>query len=150
MSFNKELNLPLSYSWNIITIILEIITILVLMYIFYDYFWKVIKNYIVRPRVPYLKERYIKRLEKLKNDVSENRYDIRDAYYNLSKIIREFIDKSTGINVLNLTKSEIEKIGISDLSLLMEEYYPPEFSKFSDSDIINSIVITIELIKKWE
>ena len=150
MSFNKELNLPLNYSWNIITIILEIITILVLMYIFYDYFWKVIKNYIVRPRVPYLKERYIKRLEKLKNDVSENRYDIRDAYYNLSKIIREFIDKSTGINVLNLTKSEIEKIGISDLSLLMEEYYPPEFSKFSDSDIINSIVITIELIKKWE
>ena len=149
MSFNKELNLPLNYSWNIITIILEIITILVLMYIFYDYFWKVIKNYIVRPRVPYLKERYIKRLEKLKNDVSENRYDIRDAYYNLSKIIREFIDKSTGINVLNLTKSEIEKIGISDLSLLMEEYYPPEFSKFSDSDIINSIVITIELIKKW-
>ena len=150
MSFNKELNLPLNYSWNIITIILEIITILVLMYIFYDYFWKVIKNYIVRPRVPYLKERYIKRLEKLKNDVSENRYDIRDAYYNLSKIIREFIDKSTGINVLNLTKSEIEKIGISDLSLLMEEYYPPEFSKFSDSDINNSIVITIELIKKWE
>lgn len=150
MSINKELDLPLGYSWNIMTVLLEVMAILVLMYTFYDYFWKIIKNYITMPRIPHLKDRYIKKLEKLGNDVNDNSIDVKEAYYHLSKIIREFIDKSTGIKVLNLTKEEIKKIGINELSLLMEEYYPPEFSEYSDSNIANSIMRTIELIKKWE
>lgn len=150
MNLNKELEMPLEHSWNIVTIILELVVIMLLMYLFYDYFWKIIKNYIIKPNVPKLKDRYLRKLENLINEVNDKAIDLRDAYYSLSKIIREFIEKSTGINVLNLTKSEIQKFGIKKLSLLMEEYYPPEFSKFSSGDIVDSIKRTMELIKGWE
>ena len=150
MDIEKELKMPFDYSWNIVIIMLEIIVIIILGYIFYKYFWQILKNYIIKPDVPHLRDRYVKKLTKLYKDVENKKIDLRDAYLKLSKLIREFIEGTTGINVLTLSKSEVKKLGIKELSLLMEEYYPPEFSKYSEGNILNSIDRTLKVMKMWE
>lgn len=150
MSIEKELETPLRYSGNLIIIMIEVIVIILLVFLFYDYFWKIIKNYMLHKDLPKLHDKYIKKLKKLLMHVEDGKMDLKEAYLRLSIIIREFIEKATGINVLNLSKSEIQKLGIKDLSLLMEEYYPPEFSQNLNSDIASSIKRTINLIKNWE
>ena len=38
---------------------------------------------------------------------------------------------------------------MDDLSLLMEEYYPPEFAQRGTGDILNSIEKSMGVIRKW-
>ena len=145
-----KLNLPLSYSSDLVIVIIEIIIILILLIIFMDVYWESLLNYFSQPDVPHIKDVYLKRLYNL-NKLADNRNeDVKELYFKLSKIIREFIEKTTSINVLNLSKSEIKKLDIKDLDRLMEEYYPPEFSSSIDGDIKRSIENTISLIKTWE
>ena len=149
MNIENELKSPLTYSWNLPIVMIEVILLIILGYLFYKYFWHLLKNYIIKPDIVHLEDRYIKKLRKLYDNIQNGRIDLREGYIKLSKLIREFIDQSTGINVLTLSKSEVKKLGIKELSLLMEEYYPPEFSKYSKGDILKSIVRTIDVIKNW-
>ena len=98
---------------------------------------------------PVLRSTYIHKLEQLINKVTSNRISNRDAYVELSTTIRDFIEIVSGINVVSLSKKEVKELNIDDLSLLMEEYYPPEFAKYTSGDVINSINRTIEVIKRW-
>ena len=99
--------------------------------------------------IPALNREYIKKLELLMNDVKEEEIDNREAYKKMSLIIREFIAKTTKINVLNLTKDEINKLNIHDLSSLMDEYYKNEFARTSKGDILDSLNKTMEVIRTW-
>ena len=99
--------------------------------------------------LPPLNIEYIQKLETLLKNVINEDMEIKDAYYQMSVLIREFIEKKTKINVLNLTKNEIDKIGIKDLKELMEEYYPAQFSKGGSLDFKKSIERTMEVIRTW-
>ena len=152
MNFTHELEEPFKYSWSIVITIAIIIVIVVLAYVIFrnrSFFYKMYQKFFKKAQVPSLKRIYIFKLERLMNDVRSGKIDVREAYVKLSIIIRDFIQKTTGINVLCLSKEEVYKMNIQPLSMLMNEYYPPEFAKYANGDIVNSIGRTIEVIKQW-
>ena len=140
---------PFSYSWNLVKMLVIIIVFVILYYIVDKYFLDKIKKGLNKAKVPSLRMLYLRKLEKLLLDVMNNQIDIRDAYFKLSGIIRGFIKLASGINILSMSKNEVHALGNEEVSMLMEEYYPPEFAKYSKGDIVGSIQRTMELIKKW-
>lgn len=149
MQIPKELESPFTYSWKLVIILLIIIFFIVGILLFYKYLYPKFIKIFRKARVPSLKTRYLEKLMSLLKEVDENRIGVREAYFKLSNIIRGFIKKASGLNVLNMSKEEIKKNGILNLGELMEEYYPPEFSKYSKGDIKSSIERTMEVIKRW-
>ena len=152
MNIQHELEEPFRYSWNLVYILLGLIVLLIIGYLlirFSPFFSKLFNKFFRKAIVPGFKSRYLRQLEKLKILVDRNEISNRNAYLKLSSIIRGFIEKSTGINVLSLSKNEVKKLNMNDLSLLMEEYYPPEFAKESKGNILASIERTMEVIKRW-
>ncbi len=153
MNIQYELEEPFYYSWKLVYILGIILVLLIIGYFitryssfFYKHFIEIFK----KATVPSLKNIYLRRLSKLRNDINNNKINNRDAYLRLSNTIREFIEKATGINVLSMSKSEAKKLNMKDLSLLMEEYYPPEFSSNKEGNIMGSIDRTMEVIKRWK
>ena len=149
MDINRDIELPFSYSDRLVKILIIIVIVIVLAYVFDKLFRKKIVKMIHKPNVPKLKIKYEKRLENLYNKVQTNRIDVKNGYIELSNIVREFIEKATGIKVSSFSKNEAYKMGMEDLSLLMEECYPPEFAPKGTGDILNSINKSIGVIRKW-
>ena len=149
MEIKNDLEMPFNYSWDLVKLLSIVIIAIIIILIFYKYFEKIIDKVRNKISLPYIKAWYIKKLQILLNNISKDKISIRDSYLQLSNIIREFIERVTGINVLTLSKKEIQNMKINNLSLLMEEYYPPEFSKNLKGDIITSINKTMEVIRKW-
>lgn len=152
MNTQYELEEPFRYSWDLVYALLIVIAILIIGYLiikFSPFFSKRFSKYFKKVQTPSYKARALKQLEKLRIDIENNHIDNRDAYLQLSNIIRKFIEKTTGINVLSLSKEEIKDLDMEELSLLMEEYYPPEFAKDSRGNILDSINRTTEVIKRW-
>ena len=143
---NECLNLEIksSNNFSIIDILLVIIIVIIIIL--------VILTIIIKKNdglIPLINKEYLNKLELLLNNVLNGDIADKEAYYEMSNIIKEFVMKKTKINVMNFTKDEIDKIGIKDLSLLMDEYYPAMFSKNNEGDIKESINKTMEVIKKW-
>lgn len=92
----------------------------------------------------------IKKLEIVKGELFCDDIDTHEAYSRISAIVRDFVKTRTKINVLNLTKEEIRKLGISKLNTLMEEIYYEEFSCKTNSDTMKSIENIMEVIRKWK
>lgn len=153
MQIPDKLEEPFTYSWKLVIIMLIIIAVVIIAVLFrkflLDKIIKLFKKVYDEKKVPNLRAKYLKKLEKLLMEVENGRIDIRDAYLKLSNIIREFIEKVTGINVSTMSKKEVENKGLKPLNMLMAEYYPPEFAKYSKGDIISSIKRTMEVIRKW-
>lgn len=149
MQINKDLELPFEYSWNLVILILSFVGLTIIGLIIYKFLHEKIKRAAQRITLPYLKSWYIRKLQNLLFSVTNNKIELREAYLQLSNIIRNFIVKTTGINVLNLSKKEITALRMDNLSSLMEEYYPPEFAKYSNGDIISSIKKTMDIINNW-
>ncbi len=152
MNIQYELEKPFRYSWNLVYLLLVILLLLVIGYLlirFSPFFSKTFNNIYNKTKVPNSKLKALKQLEKLRISIENNLISNRDAYLQLSKIIRVFIEKTTGIKVTSLSKAEIKKLDMNDLSILMEEYYPEEFGKDSRGNILDSIARTTEVIKKW-
>ena len=153
MQIPDKLEEPFTYSWKLVIIMLLIVFSIIIMVLFKKFLLEKMLNKISkiynRKKVPSLKTRYLKKLEKLLIDVERGNIEVREAYLRLSNIIRDFVEKVTGINVSAMSKKEVENKGLKPLNMLMNEYYPPEFSKYSKGDIINSIKRTMEVIKGW-
>lgn len=152
MKVTRDLEPPFTYSWSTVYILIAILILVILAYVIFrlkPFFYKKFAKAVHNAQIPNLKRIYIHKLEKLKNDVNKGKIENREAYVKLSVIIREFIQKTTGLDILSLSRKEAQKLEMKDLGLLMDEYYPPEFSKYSKGDIINSIERTSEVIKKW-
>ena len=150
MQINKDLELPFEYSWNLVKFLLAFLILIIVGLIIYKFLHDKIKRISQRITLPYVKSWYIRKLQNLLLAVTNNKIELRDAYLQLSNIIRNFIAKATGINVLNLSKKEIAALRMDNLSALMEEYYPPEFSKYSTGDIISSIRKAMDVIQVWK
>ncbi len=150
MDIERDIELPFTYSTDIIRTLIIIVILIVLVIVFDKLFRAKIIKIIKKPNIPKLKNKYERRLENLYQKASENRIDMRSGYTELSNIIREFIERATGIKVSSFSKNDAHKLGMDDLGLLMEEYYPPEFSKGEKGDILKSITKTMEVIKRWK
>lgn len=149
MNIDRDIELPFSYSDGIVKTLIIIIIIIVLAVIFDKLFRKRIIKFIRKPNIPKLKDRYERKLEHLYSKVETNRIDVKNGYIELSNIVREFIEKATGIKASSFSKNEAYKMGMEDLSLLMEECYPPEFAPKGTGDILKSIEKSVGVIKKW-
>ena len=67
----------------------------------------------------------------------------------ISVCIRGFIFEATGIPVEKYTLSEIRKVNIPALTQLVEEYYEPEFARFTYADVNQSLYKTRKVLELW-
>lgn len=145
MQFQGELQEPFTYSLIIMIILGVIILFSILFYLFEEKILAIIK----KNTLPYIKKRYLKKLDDLLNDINNNKIDNREAYQKLSNIGRGFIKAATNIDVLTITLMEAKKMEINHLADLMEECYPPEFAKQSNGQIVESINNARRIIQEW-
>ena len=148
-----EIKLQEPFDYNTIIIyVLFIVIIVLIVSLFIKKNKKTPKEVILvhYPDLLSIKNNYLQKLDDLLNKVNSKQYKKSEAYYKLSNIIRSFIYEVTNINVLSLSLIELDNYDIPYLKELMAEYYPPEFSRVSMSDIILSIQKTKEVITKWK
>lgn len=153
MQVTTDLRPMFSYSLiPIIVIVFLLIVILVLMLIKHKK-KKLVKNIdIIIPSkkdVNTIKRIYLLKIDNLSTDFNAKKVNNRQAYQNLSSLIRNFIYETTNIKVQNYTLSDIEKINMPILFELVSEYYDPEFSQISKGSITASIEKTRKVIEKW-
>lgn len=160
MPTSVELQKMFRYSFEPIawTILALVITTLILIAMI---IWKIMKNKSegrkntiksilwIKPDMERLKQEYLARLLKIEMEFDADTSRIRPAYENMSKLIRDFAYKATGIEVMKYSLSEIKKTELVDLADLIEEYYEPEFDKISAGDVKASIENTRRVISKW-
>lgn len=96
-----------------------------------------------------IKEKYLKELKQIESKLKKEEITTRIAYQNMSIVIRSFVYEMTNITVQNYTLREIKKIGMPILYELVKEYYVPEFSKYSRSNVASSIEKTRKVIEQW-
>lgn len=97
-----------------------------------------------------LKAKYLRELEKLEHEFSTEKITLRQAYQQISVVIRRFVFEATGIKVQNYTLDEIKTAHMPSLEALVAEYYSPEFAKQSKGDFMESLGKTKKVIEQWK
>ena len=97
-----------------------------------------------------IKNDYLRRIDILINNVNSNTITERKAYNELSLIIREFIYRTTKIDVLKYTLADAKASNSKELVELLNEYYEPEFSREGKGNLNISIENTRKVIKEWK
>ena len=92
---------------------------------------------------------YLKELDRLKNNLMINDITTDDALIKVKNIISEFVKINTKIDILSLSKSEINKLGIKSLNTLTEVYYDAFSKTVNNFDMIEHIEKMMEVIRKW-
>ena len=103
----------------------------------------------IKPDMERLRQEYLAKLMKIEMEFDSDTTQIRLAYERMSRLIRDFAYKATGIDVMKYSLSEIRKTEHDNLADLIEEYYEPEFDKISVGDVKASIEKTRGVISKW-
>ena len=103
----------------------------------------------VKPDMTKLKAEYMAALDKLEAKFNEDTTKIRPAYEGMSILVREFVYKATGTEVDKFSLSEISQTGFEDLTVLVGEYYKPEFDKISEGDVRASLAKSRRLVSEW-
>ena len=99
-----------------------------------------------------LKRKYEGQLQGLLRAYGGRQIEKREAYQDLSMLIREFVRDATGIHVENYTVKEIKSLGIRRLDMLMDEYYLPEFAeefRAKHKDFNTSCNTALGVIRSW-
>ena len=160
-----KLQHPFEYSWWVLLIaaVLGLIAAVAIVFFLIKLFSAlrkkkaapkpVAKKIVMSPDMIYrVKTQYIGKVQELLNGYNQNHIEKREAYQQLSALIREFVHEVTGINVENFTIREVKAFGIKKLDTLMEEYYVPEFAedeKAKDKDFLQSCNRAMGVIKAW-
>ncbi len=104
----------------------------------------------IRPEaMPRIKARYVGMLDKTAWDYNRGNIDKREAYQRMSRVIRLFVHRVTGLRVQHRTLSEIRELNIPMLTALVEEYYEPEFARDAQADANVSLDKTRRAIELW-
>lgn len=96
-----------------------------------------------------IKRKYLEELDVIESQLNTNMIHIRIAYQDISRVIRHFVYKVTNIHVQNYSLKEIKDLDMPMLYELMQEYYVPEFSKYSYGNVKDSLQKTRKVIEKW-
>ena len=94
-------------------------------------------------------EQYLKLIDDLQDRMEANQISVRQAYQELSRYIREFVEIQTGVDVTKYTLEEIRREDLPGLEGLIEEYYEPEFARVSRGDVAAAIKNTRRVIETW-
>lgn len=150
MLLDISLNGPFSYSVLplIIVLILFVITMIVFLCFNIRFEKKEKPIVVIAKDINSIKKKYLEELDGLSGNI--NVLSKKKVYNILSLIIRRFVLEATNVDVLKYSLSEIRELNIEPLTLLVSEYYEPEFNKESDADPITSINKTKEVISKWK
>ena len=73
----------------------------------------------------------------------------REAFQEMSGILRMFVFEMTGIHVHEFTLTEIRKVGIPAMPGLVSSYYKPEFAPRSRANAQAALAKTKEVILSW-
>ena len=153
MQWGVELVDPFSYSilgFIFFVLLVIILIILVARKIYVDTRPKTIKVVVKVVDRNRIRIEYIGKLNDLINRVNNKKIGTRNAYNELSIIIREFIYKVTRVNLLRYSLSDFKKLNNKVLLELITEYYEPEFSYEGTGDILASIDKTRKVIQEWK
>lgn len=96
-----------------------------------------------------IKRKYLEELDVIESQLNTNMIHIRIAYQDISRVIRHFVYEVTNIHVQNYSLKEIKDLDMPMLYELMQEYYVPEFSKYSYGNVKDSLQKTRKVIEKW-
>lgn len=96
-----------------------------------------------------LKHKYDSLLVELFEKRSKNKLSDREAFQELSKIVRNFAFATTGIRVQNYTLSEIKAANLPRLYELIAECYVPEFAKENNDNIYEAINKARKVVGEW-
>lgn len=96
-----------------------------------------------------IKRKYLEELDVIESQLNTNMIHIRIAYQDISRVIRHFVYEVTNIHVQNYSLKEIKDLDMPILYELMQEYYVPEFSKYSYGNVKDSLQKTRKVIEKW-
>lgn len=151
MQWDVKLRNPFSYS-NIGLVLLVIAIFGILLVILIDILSKKVKEIKETPKpidVNMIKNEYLAKIDNLIKRVNNKEIKERKAYNELSVIIREFIFKTTHIDVLKYTLADAKATNNKELIKLLNEYYEPEFSSEGKGDLNTSIENTRKVIREW-
>ena len=103
----------------------------------------------VKQDIAKLKTQYLAALDKIEASYNQDTTKIRPAYEGMSKVVREFVYKATGTEVDKFTLAEISNTEFKELTMLVGEYYKPEFDKISEGDVRASLEKSRRLVAEW-
>lgn len=92
---------------------------------------------------------YAAQLTELEARLDAGEIDMRQAYQEMSSVLRLFVHEMTGIHVHEFTLTEIRKVGIPRLTQLVSSYYTPEFALWSRADARKALKKTKDVIQTW-
>lgn len=92
---------------------------------------------------------YLMQLDELEKAFRNEKLSIREAYQNMSRIVRQFVQERTGIQADSYTLNDIKKLNIPKLEALISEFYSPEFSVKSQGDVFAALEKSRRIIEEW-
>ncbi|MCQ2505368.1 MAG: hypothetical protein MJ103_09045 [Saccharofermentans sp.] len=108
------------------------------------------KPYVRKRSIQEIKSDYLKQIDAIERKYKNNEIDDREAYLELSTVVRSFVQEMTGIKAVNLTLSEIKELGLPKLADLIAEFYRPEFAYESDgTDTVRHIADARTVVTQW-
>ena len=151
MQIETELRDMFSYSPILILPILLLIIILLVIILHKKKDIKKIKVVkLEQKNLNEIKSKYLYNIKLLINNLDNKKITNRTAYQNLSRLIRNCIFEVTNIKVQYYTLDDIKKLNIPILYELVEDYYDPEFQRYSNGNILKSINKTKKVIEEWK
>lgn len=100
-------------------------------------------------KLEHIKTKYNNMLINIEQKRYANKITDREAYQELSKVIRHFVYDATGIKVQNYTLEEIGRVNIPNLYYLIAECYVPEFAAENVGNVYESINKARKVIVEW-
>lgn len=96
-----------------------------------------------------MRSKYLRELAEIEAALDRGEISSKMAYQKISPCLRHFVYEVTGIRVHKYSLSEIKRINLPILEALVTEYYVPEFSLDSVSDVKASLQKTRKAIEEW-
>lgn len=97
-----------------------------------------------------LKIKYLDKIEKLEEKQKAEKISGRQSYLELSEIVREFVQESTGVKVSNYSLGEIKTLSMPSLYVLIEQFYKPEFgAEETEEGIENAFKDARRVVTEW-
>lgn len=96
-----------------------------------------------------LKYKYICLLSEIEQNRISEKINDRQAFQSLSKLVRDFVYKATGIKVQNYTLMEIHAANLPCLYELISQCYIPEFAIDTNTNVYEVINKARTVISEW-
>ena len=146
-----------SYSLILTIIALTLIALPIVIFLIYKLINRTPRTKVPKPKpVPVihydpmqLKSMYLEKIKEIETRYRNNLIDLRQAHLDLSKTVREYCAKASGVPTDKFTLGEIARLGKPTLFQLIREFYEPEFAYGSDKDINDSFRNAWEVVRVW-